>query len=276
MKKMKLLTLILLLAFIASCSSDDSVGLNSEEPLNSKLPKKVTFEFWNSDTNEWLSDDGVYEFFYNSDNTINEIKFSEYYPFTVFHSFSYTNGYLSQMTSDYGGGISNYVFTYDNGFMITEDSPENPNNQNFVEYFYSNGKLTNSSSYYAISTYQFGSNNNLIYRTSNDTEVNSIFDRTFDYTYDNKKNPFINLSTKMKRVLYSDLFINTFTLQELFPNQNNILSEDVNILFSSNGSNFHSYSNTFIYTYDIDGYPLEKILYNSDGLSIRKTIYEYY
>lgn len=275
MKKMKLLPVILLL-FIASCSSDDSGELNSEEPINSKLPKKITFEYWNTETNEWNSEEGVYEFFYNSDNTISEVIFSEYFPFTVFHNFNYTNGYLNQMTSNYGGSINNYIFTYENGFLINEDSPESPNDQNFVEYFYSNGKLSNSSSYYNISEYQFGSNDNLIYRTSNDTEINSNFDRTYNYTYDNKKNPFINLSTKMKRVLYSDTFLITFYLQELFPSNNNIVTEEVNIVLSSDGSDFNSSFYNYNYTYDNEGYPLEKVLYNSDGINIRKTIYEYY
>ena len=237
MKKLLLLSAILIFA----CSSDDSSDTN-DNPNNYKLVETYQYSYVNNDP--------------NSDN------FGNLYEMTA--SYSYDGNKLLNITisNNNDSGIVNYTYNdnnqisgvyysggdvgeaeYDNqGRLVTwtytdvDDNPiGNPSISvaNFVYNQDGSGVQTwqGGQSY----TYLFDQNGNIT-TIINPDEWDGNTERNF--TYDNKNNPFKNISG-------NGFFINIwFQGLNLYPSINN------NIVTAENENNI------FFYTYDEDDYPI--------------------
>jgi hypothetical protein len=237
MKRILILTAILVFA----CSSDDSSDTN-DNPNNYKLVETYQYSYVNNDP--------------NSDN------FGNLYEMTA--SYSYDGNKLLNITisNNNDSGIVNYTYNdnnqisgvyysggdvgeaeYDNqGRLVIwtyTDVDDNPNGNpsisvaNFVHN--QDGSVVQTWQGGQSNTYLFDQNGNITTIINPDawdgnTEKN--------YTYDNKNNPFKNISG-------NGFFINIwFQGLNLYPSINN------NIVTAENENNI------FFYTYDEDDYPI--------------------
>lgn len=272
MKNFKLLFGILISTIVLSCSSDDSGGGGGgDNQPNTKLPKKITM-FYPTDTGQWSSFFDVYELFYNSDNTIDEIILKDSNGYTYSSKFSYENGFLHK--SVYEEDYINFTRTtytdyfYTNGKLVKAERLQTYSNSETedsytIEYFYTNGVLSSSSEGDGF-TYEF-SNGNLI-KLSEDYGY-TLYELIF--TYDNKKNPFTNLPPNLKQV---GIYLNS--LEEMAFNSNNFINKN-----SKNITNNIEVTYNFIYVYDNDGFPIEIIEERSSEeqfFPLSKLIFEYY
>ncbi len=257
MKKLNLLITTLVGIILLSCSSDDN---NNGEPnpgpsQKIKLLKKMTFS---GGANYSLN------FYYNSDDTIDKIE-SSGTGNDLIKQFFYNNGILERTElQDFNevpnGTIEQYI--YDNGQLIERlDFFNNTTLDERFVYSFSNGQIVNikyfgfnQTSYSEQYIFQYDSNENVISRKTDYVDNSIISDEEFTFTYDDKKNPFINFEPSI--VLIDDFFSfkNNPTSQILTDLSNS------NLIFQKN----------YTYTYDSDDYAISR----TDG--IETIIYEYY
>lgn len=241
MKNFKLLFGLLISAIILSCSSDDSGEIG--EQLNPKLPKKI-ISTYNTPNSPVYS----YEFSYNSNNTIREIIHKEDGESDWVWKFYYENDIPVKSELIYGA-IINVVYEYENEQLMYErySNSNFPDDYVNFRYFYTNGKLdyagfVNTGVFFY---YDFDSNGN----KTKQEDSNGV---TL-YTYDNKKNPFINLSSKM-----NPIFICNQIAEELGVHARGELT----LFLNSNPNNItiinrNNYFITFEYEYDNEDYPIK-------------------
>lgn len=270
MKNYKLLFGILATLFIFSCSPDDSGG--NGQSLNAKLPKKISY-FYKLNS-EWIKSPDSLVFTYNSDNTVNIIK--EYFGDNVFiSSFQYENGYLKTKLTLYSSYSTEEKYTYNTQNQLIKQEEIIPDFEDDYssEYFYtSEGQLNYMLSNNIKLTFEHDLQGNIIHTSKfpKDNYVNDTY-----YTYDNKKNPFVNLSSKMKAVLVTPFVLNIFA-GEFAYSPLLLTSNPNNMIYSNEEWQSYIVTNTYNYVYDNEGYPIE-----IRGISIHpgreiKYIYEYY
>lgn len=257
----KLFFLLASAVFVMSCSSDDDQIGNDENPQteNVYLKKLTNTSLVNSNGEIETS---VIEFEYNSDKKISKLITQSGYT-----EFQYTDGKLVSY-ANYSGANENSsgVLVYHND-ILTHSIAQDAEYFFRIDYNYSSdGKLIKatqcsgtepctSSNTYTEYVYEGA---NVVKIINSNNFGGSPSTTTYNYTYDDKKNPFSNYSLPTRILMESAfggaLSMNNYIQQTDYANANVI------------------YNNT----YNSEGYiTIQDGKYDSNGMTYMKNEYEY-
>ncbi|MDN3725384.1 hypothetical protein QRD02_13430 [Aequorivita sp. SDUM287046] len=262
MKKTKFIFAIILLnAFLISCSSDDDSDPDPETP-SGKLVKSEKIDdntktdyYYNADnlltTYSGTRIDFSYtsDFSYDSEKRLTRVVFEEAgpNPFTSVVTFTYNaDGRLS----GYGNGPDIVAITYNgNTVTATGDFAGGPDSEVYME-LNAAGQIVKYTESYQYTLFGYDANGNMVSAASFDNDDNPL--TAFTLTYDDKTNPFYGQfdSIYIERFLeffedFDGIYVSGFEGYSFPYFKNNITS-----IQETGGDSL-----IYTYAYDADGYP---------------------